>query len=633
MLLPVPVSVDADHGRCSGYAVTEPDGSVVDGGCHASRKDAEAHRDAINAAKASDPMTYRERLLALAESVSEGDKVEWGDAEEREDRLPRGIVERVNEEEPLDVPDSDFTIDPPAALIRIYQPTGDGHERTDTLVGHQVETLRQTDFTVKEDASDAAEPISLSGPNGRLHIFRAGQHRGANGNSIDYSERDVRSIADSYDPSRHEAPLVVGHPKQNGPAFGWVADLSADSGDLYARPRQVEENFAQAVRDGRYKKISASFYPPGHPNHPIEGARAPYLRHVGFLGAQAPAVKGLDVPSLSDTDDIPVITLDLQEMPDDPQNFLQRLFAMMQSYMNGEADMEDAGEGQGKGAGRGREPDETAEYDRKKDMEENLAEIDTTAASNAVSEMTSDDMSRADVVQRIAEEADVEPGTVNAILRGDQGASPAAIEAMNTVLGTNLGMEDASEPAGNSDAPSEDGGAGLEDDLKELSETVQDLKNQLNKERARRKKAEAKANRVEDLSEAEEQVRRREIEDTVAEAAENGQIHAKHRPIWEEVLDLAGRAEEELDTAVIALSEDDTRSLQDAIEYLMQNQGPVIALGEVADPADDDAEPVDFSDADSLSHAAKQEQQRASEDGEDLRFSEAMQRVLDRREV
>jgi transcriptional regulator with XRE-family HTH domain len=632
----VPVSVDADHGRCSGFAVTEPDGSVIDGGCHTSREDAEAHRDAINAAKASGPMTYRERLLVLAESVSEGDKVEWGDAGEREDRLPRGIVERVNEEEPLDVPDSDFTIDPPAALIRIYRPTGDGHERTDTLVGHQVETLRQTDFAVKEGASDAAEPISLSGPNGRLHIFRAGQHQGANGNTIDYSERDVRAIADSYDPSRHEAPLVVGHPKQNGPAFGWVADLSADSGDLYARPRQVEENFAQAVRDGRYKKISASFYPPGHPNHPIDEASAPYLRHVGFLGAQAPAVKGLDVPSLADTDDIPVITLDLQEMPDDPQNFLQRLFTMMQSYMNGEME-DDAGEGKGKGAGRDTAPDDTAEYDREKDMEENLAEIDTTAAKNAVSEMTSDEMSRADVVQKVADEAGVEPGTVNAILRGDQGASPAAIEAMNTVLGTNLGMEDASEPSGAPEASPEDGGSGLEKDLKsdleELSETVDTLKDQLSKERARRKKAEAKASRVDNLSEAEEQVRRREIEDTVADAAENGQIHAKHRPIWEEVLDLAGRAEEEIDTAVIALSEDDTRSLQDAIEYLMQNQGPVIALGEVADPADDDAQPVDFSDADSLSHAAKQEQKRASEEGEDLRFSEAMQRVLDRRDV
>ena len=40
-----------------------------------------------------------------------------------------------------------------------------------------------------------------------------------------------------------------------------------------------------------FKKRSASFYPPGHPANPTPDR--PYLRHVGFLGAQPPAVKGL----------------------------------------------------------------------------------------------------------------------------------------------------------------------------------------------------------------------------------------------------------------------------------------------------------------------------------------------------
>ncbi len=45
------------------------------------------------------------------------------------------------------------------------------------------------------------------------------------------------------------------------------------------------------VKAGRFKSRSASFYHPDNPNNPKPGVY--YLRHVGFLGAQPPAVKGL----------------------------------------------------------------------------------------------------------------------------------------------------------------------------------------------------------------------------------------------------------------------------------------------------------------------------------------------------
>jgi len=45
------------------------------------------------------------------------------------------------------------------------------------------------------------------------------------------------------------------------------------------------------VNKGRYKKISASFYSPNYPFNPAPGSY--YLKHVGFLGAVPPAVKGL----------------------------------------------------------------------------------------------------------------------------------------------------------------------------------------------------------------------------------------------------------------------------------------------------------------------------------------------------
>jgi len=125
----------------------------------------------------------------------------------------------------------------------------------------------------------------------QIEIFRAGRHVDDAGNVHDFSEADVAAIAASYDPALREAPLTVGHPASNLPAYGWVRGLGAAAGVLAMNPHQVEPAFAEMVQTGRFKKRSASFYPPAHPGNPTPGRW--YLRHVAFLGAQPPAVPGL----------------------------------------------------------------------------------------------------------------------------------------------------------------------------------------------------------------------------------------------------------------------------------------------------------------------------------------------------
>ena len=56
------------------------------------------------------------------------------------------------------------------------------------------------------------------------------------------------------------------------------------------------------VAAGRFKKRSASFYTPDSPNNPKPGVY--YLRHVGFLGAQPPAVKGLKEVAFAEDDGV-----------------------------------------------------------------------------------------------------------------------------------------------------------------------------------------------------------------------------------------------------------------------------------------------------------------------------------------
>jgi hypothetical protein len=132
-----------------------------------------------------------------------------------------------------------------------------------------------------------------------IEIFAPGQHKAAAGDVLAFSASDLEQTAGAYNPNLHRAPLVVGHPKTDDLAYGHVAALSFDAqrSRLIATPADVEPAFADLVGAGRLLAVSASFYTPGSANNPVPGCY--YLRHVGFLGAEAPAVKGLKRPSVA----------------------------------------------------------------------------------------------------------------------------------------------------------------------------------------------------------------------------------------------------------------------------------------------------------------------------------------------
>lgn len=134
-----------------------------------------------------------------------------------------------------------------------------------------------------------------------FEIFRSGTHATAKGQSLTFTDGDLKAIAEKYDPGLSEAPIVIGHPKTDGPAYGWVKAVSFNAGRLVIDADQVEPSFSDMVKDGRFKKRSASFFPPEHPNNPTPGQY--YLRHVGFLGAEPPAVKGLKAVEFSADED------------------------------------------------------------------------------------------------------------------------------------------------------------------------------------------------------------------------------------------------------------------------------------------------------------------------------------------
>lgn len=116
-----------------------------------------------------------------------------------------------------------------------------------------------------------------------------------------FTEADLDGMATSYDPAVREAPLCIGHPQDNLPAYGWVKTVACNAaGALTIDTHGVEPQFAEMVAAGRFKKRSASFYPPQSPANPTPGRW--YLRHVAFLGAQPPAIAGLKDIQFSEGD-------------------------------------------------------------------------------------------------------------------------------------------------------------------------------------------------------------------------------------------------------------------------------------------------------------------------------------------
>ena len=114
-----------------------------------------------------------------------------------------------------------------------------------------------------------------------VEIFRTGSHD----RDFEWTEQHLTDIVKDYDPTFQEAPVTVDH-DQWGPAFGWVPSISRRGNTLFA-DLDVTPEFAAQIESGAFKKSSVELYT----QHSDTGR--PYLKAVTFLGAAAPAVKGM----------------------------------------------------------------------------------------------------------------------------------------------------------------------------------------------------------------------------------------------------------------------------------------------------------------------------------------------------
>jgi hypothetical protein len=143
-------------------------------------------------------------------------------------------------------------------------------------------------------------------------VFRAGSYVDAKGQPVTITTADLAATVAAYDAEHSPAPAVIGHPALDAPAYGWIRKLEMRGDTLVAAEfADVDPAFADQISAGRYRKRSLSFHSPTSAANPKPGIW--YPKHLGWLGAAAPAVPGLRDVALADGDADQVLTAEFAE--------------------------------------------------------------------------------------------------------------------------------------------------------------------------------------------------------------------------------------------------------------------------------------------------------------------------------
>ena len=128
-----------------------------------------------------------------------------------------------------------------------------------------------------------------------VEIFKAGTFTDANGQEVSIDAAGLEKIAKEYNEKIKEdgnldVPVIKGHDtSSDNPAEGWVKKLYVEDDKLYA-DFDINDDMAEQIKEEKYKKVSIC----------IEQSDDGFiLKHIGLLGAAAPAVAGMQSISLN----------------------------------------------------------------------------------------------------------------------------------------------------------------------------------------------------------------------------------------------------------------------------------------------------------------------------------------------
>lgn len=125
----------------------------------------------------------------------------------------------------------------------------------------------------------------------------------------EFTPEFFQEVIESYDPNNFKAPAIISHDTKGIPddklhtnkelCYGVASGLKMVGDRLKISFDKLSPKIKEHFDNGELLSVSPSFYPPTHHANPTPGKWS--LRHLGFLGASPPAIKGLAAPTFSET--------------------------------------------------------------------------------------------------------------------------------------------------------------------------------------------------------------------------------------------------------------------------------------------------------------------------------------------
>jgi hypothetical protein len=87
-----------------------------------------------------------------------------------------------------------------------------------------------------------------------IEVFKVGEQTDSSGKTTNYTSETLDTIANKYNEKiakskSFEAPLVIGHPKVDDPAFAWVGKLERKGDVLFAELKDFSTETKQMIKN------------------------------------------------------------------------------------------------------------------------------------------------------------------------------------------------------------------------------------------------------------------------------------------------------------------------------------------------------------------------------------------------
>jgi hypothetical protein len=119
---------------------------------------------------------------------------------------------------------------------------------------------------------------------GWVPVFPAGLHTDSKGQTNTWTDADLDQMVANFD-ANDRFPIVIGHPKDNSPAFGWGNELKREGSMLFSKFADIDPKFRAWGKSGNIANRSIKI---------VKTPKGYKVGHIGFLGAAAPAIEGMD---------------------------------------------------------------------------------------------------------------------------------------------------------------------------------------------------------------------------------------------------------------------------------------------------------------------------------------------------